>query len=233
MVRANDLSIYERESASWWNPRSAAFRSLHSVNAFRVEILREWLGADLTGRVVADLGCGGGLLAEPLLRAGGRVIGVDRSLGSLRAGAERLGATFVQGDLLRSPLCDASADVVLLADVLEHVEPASAVLAEAARILKPGGHLYVNTINRTARAKLLAVDLAEALRLVPRGTHDHRLFVEPEELRASAERLGLSMCRVQGESVDVTRTALRWAIVLRRSHDLSVGYSALFRKVSA
>jgi 2-polyprenyl-3-methyl-5-hydroxy-6-metoxy-1,4-benzoquinol methylase len=68
---------------------------------------------------------------------------------------------------------------------------------------------------------------------VPRGTHDHRLFVEPEELRASAERLGLSMCRVQGESVDVTRTALRWAIVLRRSHDLSVGYSALFRKVSA
>ncbi|MBL8863672.1 MAG: 3-demethylubiquinone-9 3-O-methyltransferase [Planctomycetes bacterium] len=230
MVRVNDLSIYERESASWWDPRSAAFRSLHSVNAFRVELLREWIGDDLSGRTVADLGCGGGLLAEPLLRAGGRVIGVDQSLGSLRAATERLGARFVRGDLLRSPLADGCADVVLLADVLEHVQPVEAALAEAARVLRPGGFLFVSTINRTARAKLMAVDLAEALRLIPRGTHDHRMFVPPELLRDEASALGLRLSRIQGEAVDVARTALRWAIVLRRSHDLSVGYSALFAK---
>jgi len=233
MVRANDLTIYDREAESWWNPRAAAFRSLHSVNAFRVDILREWIGADLTGRVVADLGCGGGLFAEPLLRAGGRVIGVDQSLGSLRAAAERMGALFVRGDLMRSPLAAECADIVLLADVIEHVSSPRAALAEAARILKPGGFLYVNTINSTARARFMAVELAEALRLIPRGTHDHRLFVSPEFLREEALSLGLRLREIQGESVDLTRTALRWAIVLRRSHDLSVGYSALFVKEQA
>ena len=227
---ANDLELYERHAADWWDPSSPAFRSLHAVNEFRVALLGDWLGTRLAGQVVVDLGCGGGLLSEPLARAGARVVGVDLSRGSLRAASDRVGPRFVQGDVLRAPLADATADVVLLADVLEHVHDVPAVLREAARLLKPGGACYVNTINRTRRATWLAVRIAEGVRLVPRGTHDPKLFVPPDELRQQAWRVGLVLDELQGESVSLWRTLRRWAVSLERSADLSVGYSALFRK---
>lgn len=230
MTTPNDLSIYERRAADWWNPRASAFRSLHSVNHFRVELLREWLGEELSGRLVIDLGCGGGLLTAPLAKAGARVIGLDLSHGSLKTATEHLGARFVRADLLRVPLADGLADVVLAADVIEHVGDSDAAVQEASRLLRPGGVLYVNTINRTRRAKLLAIDLAEGVGLVPRGTHDANLFIGPDELRRSAWRHGLVLEELQGESVNVLKTVSRWAISLRRSDDLSVGYSALFRK---
>jgi len=231
-TRANDLAIYERHAADWWDERSPAFRSLHRVNEFRTALLDEWLGKRLHGKRALDLGCGGGLLSAYLAQRGARWIGVDLSGASLRTGSERLGARFAQADVLRLPVGDATMDVVLAADVLEHVPSLDAALAEASRVLKPGGDLYVNTINRTTRARLLAVGLAEGVGLVPRGTHDARLFVRPDELRASAWKHGLALEALQGESVDLLRTVSRWAIALRKSDDVSVGYSALFRKVA-
>jgi 2-polyprenyl-6-hydroxyphenyl methylase / 3-demethylubiquinone-9 3-methyltransferase len=231
-VQGNDLTLYERHAHEWWNPRSAVFRSLQSVNNFRTEQLREWLGPDLTGRTVLDLGCGGGLLAAPLARAGARVIGIDLSQASLRVALEHAEACFVRGDVLHAPLRADSFDIVLLADVLEHVNSIGDALDEAARLLRPGGLLYVNTINRTQRSKWLAIFVAEGLRLVPRGTHDHALFVSPEDLREKANARNLRCERLQGETVDVLRTAAHWTIVLKRSVDVSVTYSALFRKVS-
>jgi len=233
MVLKNDLTIYERHAEDWWNPRSAAFRSLHSVNEFRVGQLREWLGADLAGRVIVDLGCGGGLLARPLAIAGARVVGVDLSLGSLRTAADHVDAHFVCGDLRSTPFGTGTADVVLLADVLEHVTAIGSALGEAARLLRPGGLLYVNTINRTVRSKWLAIFLAEGLRMVPRGTHDHDLFVAPDTLRREASIRGMQCERIQGESVDLMRTIRSWTIVLKRGDDVSVTYSALFRKEPA
>lgn len=232
-TRANDLAIYERHAADWWNESAPAFRSLHRVNEFRTALLDEWLGKRLHDKRVLDLGCGGGLLSAYLAQRGARWLGVDLSGASLRAGSERLGARFARADVLRLPVADASMDVVLAADVLEHVPSLDAALAEAARVLKPGGDLYVNTINRTTRAKLLAIGVAEGVGLVPRGTHDARLFVRPDELRASAWKHGLTLEALQGESVDVLRTVSRWAIALRRSDDVSVGYSALFKKVAS
>lgn len=230
MAHANDLTLYERHAEQWWNPRSAPFRSLHAVNAHRVGLLRDWLGARLDGLTVVDLGCGGGLLAEPLQRAGARVVGVDLSQGSLRAASAHVGGRFVCGDVRHAPLLDRSADVVLLADLLEHLEDIGPALDEAARLLRYGGLCYVNTINRTARARWLAVGVAEGLGLVPRGTHDARLFVSPARLCEEAARRGLAPERIQGEPVDVLRTALRWAVTLKCGRDLSVMYSALFRK---
>ena len=233
MAQTNDLTLYDRHADQWWDARSKAFRSLHRVNEFRTALLTEWLGTNLEGQVAVDLGCGGGLLCAHLESCGARWIGVDLSFESLKTGQGRLGRRFARADVAHVPLKSGCADLVLAADVLEHVKDTRAVLAEAARLLKPGGALYVNTINRTRRAKLLAVDLAEGVGLVPRGTHDAALFVDPDELRAEAWHLRLSLEELQGESVDVIRTVRSWAIALRRSNDISVGYSALFRKVSS
>ena len=230
-TRANDLSIYERHADEWWNPRSRTFRSLHRVNEFRTALLDDWLGLELTGRRAVDLGCGGGLLSAHVVKRGAQLVGFDLSHASLKTAASKLGAHFARADVQRLPVADASIDIALAADVLEHVPDVDTTLAEIARVLRPGGALYVNTINRTRRAKLLAIDVAEGVGLVPLGTHDATLFVAPDDLRARAWRHGLALEALQGESVDLLRTVSSWAIALRRSDDVSVGYSALLRKV--
>lgn len=229
----NDLDVYERHAASWWNRGHAAFRSLHSVNEFRVALLAQWLAGELRGATVIDLGCGGGLLCAAVREMGARVLGFDLSLASLRSARAELGGTFVRADLRRVPLCAACADVVLLADVLEHVSEPAVALDEAARLLRPGGACYVSTINRTAKARWLAVHVAEGVGLIPRGTHDADLFVSPAELERDALAAGLVLERVQGERVRVWPTVRRRAIVLERSDDVSVAYSALLRKPDA
>lgn len=231
-IRANDLSIYERHAHEWWDPRSRAFRSLHRVNEFRTTLLDDWLGNDLTGQSAVDLGCGGGLLSAHVVKRGARLVGFDLSHASLVTAVSKLGARFARADVQRLPAADASFDLALAADVLEHVPDVGATLAEISRVLRPSGVLYVNTINRTRRAKLLAIDVAEGVGLVPRGTHDAKLFISPDDLRAHAWKSGLALEALQGESVDLLRTVSRWAIALRRSDDLSVGYSALLRKVA-
>ncbi len=226
----NDLGLYERHAESWWDASAPAFRSLHSVNTHRLGVLRGWLGDDWTSRVVADLGCGGGLLARPLAEAGARVIGVDASAASLAQARAHVDGLFVRADIRRVPLTDCSVDVVLLADVLEHVSDVGAVLREAARIARSGGAVFVNTLNRTWRSKLLAIQLAEGLELIPRGTHSHAMFIEPDELARAAWRSGLGLEALAGESLDLPATLRRWAVTLRPSQDIRVGYSALLRR---
>jgi 2-polyprenyl-6-hydroxyphenyl methylase/3-demethylubiquinone-9 3-methyltransferase len=229
-ARSNDLGLYERHADDWWNADSAAFRSLHGVNEHRLRVLRGWIGDELAGRIVVDLGCGGGLLSKPLADAGARVLGCDLSPASLVQAREHVPGVFVNADALRAPLATSCADIVLLADVLEHVENPAAALREAARVLRPGGVAFVNTLNRTHRSRLLAVRVAEGVRLVPRGTHAARLFVRPDELARKAWSVGLILEALQGESLNVLKTLRTWAVSLRPSSDLSVGYSALLRK---
>lgn len=229
----NDLDVYERHAASWWDREHSAFRSLHSVNDFRVALLDEWLAGELAGAHAVDLGCGGGLLCAALRERGARVLGLDLSLASLRSARAQLGGAFVRADLCRVPLREGIADIVLLADVVEHVRDPAVALAQAARLLRPGGACYVSTINRTAKARWLAVHVAEGVGLIPRGTHDAELFVSPAELEHGALAAGLTLERVQGERVRVWPTLRRRAIVLERGADLSVAYSALLRKPNA
>lgn len=231
----NDLSLYDRHGAAWWDDSSTAFRSLRSVKDFRFRALVARYGPRLDGIGLVDLGCGGGLLAIPLAERGARVTGVDisrPSLSTAAAEAHRRGVRcrFVQCDLRNTGLPEASADLVLLSDVLEHVTPPQDALAECARLLKPGGHAFVNTINRTIRARILAVTLAEGLGYVPCGTHDPALFVRPAELRSMAADVGLRCTSMIGESVRILPTLRARAIVLRPSRGLGVSYSAHFVK---
>lgn len=234
-TRANDLEIYERAASSWWDPRAREFRSLRAIQAARAaRLVRVW-GERVRGARIADLGCGGGNLSDPLRAQGAHVIGVDRSAASLDAARAhvlrepgRSRACFVRGDVAAAPLATASCDFVLLGDVVEHVEQPADVLAEAARLLRPGGELFVSTLNATRRARWLAVRLAEGVGLVPRGTHDPRLFLAPARLIALAKEHGLERLEVWGESVRLVRTVLRWTIELEPGDDTSVSYCVRF-----
>lgn len=221
--------LYDRED--WWNPQSRAFRSLRSVSAFRFELLQRWLGTDWRGRTVVDLGCGGGFLTVPLVRAGARVIGVDMAQRALRSARRELGEGWVPvvGDLRAPPIRPASADIVILADVLEHVAEPKAVVAAASALLRPGGHMFVNTISRTSQSRWLAIRLAEGLGYVPAGTHRWELFVTPGELRAMGVAAGLDPVASLGEVPSWWRTLWRGEIVLRASHSMALGYAMLFR----
>ncbi len=233
----NDLRIYDREAAAWWDSASPAFRSLHRVKDFHLALLARHWGERLDGRRIVDLGCGGGLLALPLSERGATVIGVDSSEGSVtaaRAEARHAGAScrFLVADLVHTPFADGSADDVVLSDVLEHLDTPQQAIAEASRLLVPGGRLYVNTINRTLRSRCIAVSLAEGLGLVPRGTHDPALFVRPAELTEFAARAGLRTVRLIGEAPRLFTTLAKRAIALRESRSLAIAYSAFFVKES-
>jgi len=234
----NDLDLYERYSDEWWDPRSSAFRSLRATKGHHLDFLARTLPASDAARAIVDLGCGGGLLSVPLARRGDRLVGVDLSPGSVvsaqrAADRARLDARFVQGDARRAPVSDACADLVLLSDVLEHVDDPRALFVEAARLVRPGGHLFTNTINSTRRAHLLAVTVAEGLGLVPRGTHDPALFVAPRLLDEAAAACGLERVAIEGEAPRLGRTIRTWTVHLRASRSLAVSYCALFRRPAA
>lgn len=223
------------DRGGWWDPQVRAFASLRAVSAFRLALLGEWCRPGLAGRVVVDLGCGGGLLAAPLAQQGARVLGVDLAATALRDARTAAPSGFlpVVGDLSAPPVAPACADFVLLADVLEHVAEPATVVAAAAALLKPGGRLFVNTIARTLRARWLAITLAEGLGYVPKGTHRHDLFVQPEELAAMAAAAGLREVARCGEAPRLWATVRTGAVQLRKSPSLAVGYAMLFAKEAA
>lgn len=230
---AHGEPLFDRRG--WWDPQVRAFASLRAVSAFRLALLDEWLGGDLRGRAIVDLGCGGGLLAAPLVDRGAAVVGVDVAGTALREArtAAPQGFQPVVGDLVAPPVAPACADFVLLADVLEHVEDPVAVVAAAARLLRPGGRLFVNTIARTQRARWLAITLAEGLGYVPKGTHRHDLFVQPAELAAMAASAGLREIARCGEAPRLWATVRSGAVQLRKSPSLAVGYAMLFAREAA
>ncbi|MFK7738731.1 MAG: bifunctional 2-polyprenyl-6-hydroxyphenol methylase/3-demethylubiquinol 3-O-methyltransferase UbiG [Planctomycetota bacterium] len=237
---ATDQSeLFDR--GGWWDPDCREFASLRRVSDFRSALLSRWL-EDVCGKTIVDLGCGGGLLGVPLAAAGAHVVGIDIATAALRAGriqshrirdeAEQTIGSYwpAAASMQEVPLRSGCADVVLLADVLEHVaEPARAV-AEGARLLRPGGQLFVNTIDRTLRSRVLAIWLAEGLGLVPRKTHEWRKFIRPAELDKMADAAGLRLVRRTGEAPRLAATVRRWSIELRESRSTAVGYGALFEK---
>ena len=237
MSAANDLQIYERHASAWWDRSDRFFRSLHSVGNFHAGCMRSEWGEHLQGARLVDLGCGGGGVSLALAAAGAEVLGIDQSPGSVeaarQAAAERgLDAQFQTGDLRQTGLEAASADFVVMSDVLEHIEQPSEAIAEAARILRPGGELFVNTFDRSWWSRFTVVTLAEGLGLVPRGTHDGRLFVRPAELTVFGKEHGLVLRSLQRERPAIFATLRSWTIHLRRARR-GPGYHAFLRRLEA
>jgi 2-polyprenyl-6-hydroxyphenyl methylase/3-demethylubiquinone-9 3-methyltransferase len=185
----NDVRQYEAMTDEWWRPYGA-FAMLRWIAAARAELLPP---APRPGAVLVDLGCGAGLLAPHAARLGYRHLGVDLVAGSLRLAAEH-GVHPVRGDVQRLPLADAVADAVSAGEIFEHVPDLAATVAEACRVLRPGGTLVLDTLAATRRARLLAVTIGERIPGgAPPGIHDPALFVDRAELLAVAARHGVRL----------------------------------------
>ncbi|MCG5452749.1 methyltransferase domain-containing protein [Micromonospora hortensis] len=188
----NDPRQYDDLAGEWWRP-DGAFAMLHWLAEARAALVPPATRPDA---LLVDLGCGAGLLAPHLAGKGYRHVGVDLTRSALVQAAEH-GVLVVQGDATAVPLPDGCADVVSAGELLEHVPAWPRAVAEACRLLRPGGVLVLDTLNDTALARLVAVRIAERLPTVPRGIHDPQLFVDSRALVAECARHGVDL-RLRG-----------------------------------
>ncbi|MBG6069122.1 class I SAM-dependent methyltransferase [Micromonospora ureilytica] len=188
----NDPRQYDDLAGEWWRP-DGAFAMLHWLAEARAALVPPATRLDA---LLVDLGCGAGLLAPHLVGKGYRHVGVDLTRSALVQAADH-GVRVVQGDATAVPLPDGCADVVSAGELLEHVPAWPRAVAEACRLLRPGGVLVLDTLNDTALARLVAVRIAERLPTVPRGIHDPLLFVDARALVAECARHGVDL-RLRG-----------------------------------
>ncbi len=195
----------------WWDPLSE-FRPLHEINPLRLDWIREKV--NIAGKTVVDIGCGGGILSESLARAGANVKGIDLAEKALRVAKLHSLETGVKVDYEKIAAEDlaashpASFDVVTCMEMLEHVPDPQSSITACATLAKPGAHVFFSTINRNAKAYLLAVIGAEyVLRMLPKGTHDYSRFIKPSELDRWCRHAGLEIRQIVGLTYNpVTKT---------------------------
>jgi len=232
-VDPSEVEKFSRMAAEWWDP-TGKFAPLHKFNPVRLKFIRETVTAHVRRDAkslrpferlsLLDIGCGGGLLSEPMWKMGFKVTGVDpseKNIGTARAHAAQSGAVveYRVADAETLAQEGQSFDVVLNMEVVEHVADLRGYLESTAALVKPGGLMFVATLNRTLKALALAKVAAEyILRWLPPGTHDWDKFVAPAELRAMLEDSGLKVLKTQGIAFD----PLGWD--WRLSNDTDVNY---------
>lgn len=208
-VDAAEVEKFARLAQDWWDPKGP-MAPLHRMNPARLTFIRNRLAFDsgvmkpLAGLRLLDIGCGGGLLTEPLARMGATVVGADATAEILEvarrhAAAQGLAIDYRQATAEALLAEGEQFDAVLALEVAEHVAEPRAFLAACAGLVKPGGQLILSTINRTAKSFLMAIVGAEwVLRVLPRGTHDWRRFLTPDELKRHVTAAGLKVAEAKG-----------------------------------
>ncbi len=231
-----EVARFERIARTWWDP-DGAMKTLHRFNPVRIGFVRDraaerWDrdvrgGRPLAGLTVLDVGCGGGLLCEPLARLGATVTGIDPAPTNIEVARLHAARSGLDIDYRQTQVEDLVAqglryDIVLAMEVVEHVADVDLFVSACCRAVKPGGQLYMATLNRTLRAFALAIVGAEyVLGWLPKGTHQWEKFVTPRELADAIAQGGLSVVEEQG--VVFNPLTSTW----RMSSDLSVNYMVL------
>ncbi|HVY50751.1 MAG TPA: bifunctional 2-polyprenyl-6-hydroxyphenol methylase/3-demethylubiquinol 3-O-methyltransferase UbiG [Devosia sp.] len=235
-VNAAEIAKFSAMADAWWDPEGD-FRPLHRFNPVRLayirdQAIRHFARRDnerrpLDGLKVLDIGCGGGLLTEPLCRLGATVTGIDageKNIAVARLHAERMGLAIEYRQMTSETLASEGKrfDIVLNMEVVEHVDNVPLYMKSCAELVAPGGLLFSATINRTLRALALAKFGAEyVLRWLPRGTHDWNRFLTPDELEALITRNGLRI--IDRTGVVYHPLADEW----RQSSDMGINYMLL------
>ena len=234
-IVASEAAHFGAMAGDWWDPNGAS-AMLHKVNPVRLCYIRDQVdqhwGLDehslrpLAGKTALDVGCGAGLLAEPLARLGARVTAIDAAPELIEAAKAHAFGGHLDIDYRSIGVedLDGQFDLVTALEVIEHVvDPQAFVEALVAR-LAPGGLLLLSTPNRTGWSKLLTITLAEGLGRIPRGTHDYDKFIDPDQMRGLLAKAGMEVIDVEGIAFSPTRglhlsedTRLNYLVSCRRA----------------
>ncbi len=206
MTNADPLELekFSQLAHRWWDP-SSEFKPLHEINPLRLDYINRI--APLSGKIVLDVGCGGGILAESMAALGAQVTGIDLGDKALQVAKLHLLESGRQVEYHNIAVEDLAAeqpghyDVVTCMELLEHVPDPGSTVQACAQLAKPGGHVFFSTLNRNPKSYLFAVIGAEyLLKLLPRGTHDYDKFIKPSELAQYCRDAGLDVNDITGMS---------------------------------
>lgn len=233
-IDPSEVAKFEAMAAEWWDP-NGKFKPLHMLNPCRLDYITSQIAAEFdrdlrkespfAGLRILDIGCGGGLLSEPMARLGAEVVGADaaaRNIPVAQVHAEQSGLTVDYRHTSAEALADAGEqfDVVLNMEVVEHVADPQAYLTACQQLLRPGGLHICSTINRNAKSYAMAIVGAEyVMRWLPKGTHEWKKFITPDELYALIETAGLSP--VDRKGFVFNPITWQWSLSAK---DLSVNY---------
>ena len=236
-VNKKEIEKFSNMADEWWNPHGK-FKPLHKFNPIRIKYIKENIinhfntknkNKPLFGINILDIGCGGGLLSEPMCRLGANITGIDASIKNIKTAkfhAKKNGLKI--NYICSSPeklKISKKFDVILNMEIVEHVEDISFFLKSCSKLLKKNGLMFVATINKTLKSYVFAIVGAEyVLRWLPIGTHEWEKFVKPEDLKKILAKNNLSLKKIDGMHFNLIKD--EWGI----SKDLSVNYIAKFLK---
>ena len=225
-VDPKEIQKFSDMAKTWWDPQGP-FRPLHRFNPIRIEYITQQLqkqNPTLSGLQMLDIGCGGGLLSEPMARLGAKVTAIDASeknieIAKLHAKESGLTIRYHHQTVDQLLVKKTRFDVILNMEVIEHVQDPALFLKHSAALLKPGGIMFVATLNRTIKSYLFAIIGAEyILRWLPRGTHEWHKFIKPSEMEAMLSDTGCHRQALTG--VTFNPLTQSWSL----SDDLSINY---------
>ena len=227
-ILADEVSQFSQHAGDWWDPNGPE-AMLHKLNPVRLKYVRDqidqhWQGDEcsrtpLDGKTALDVGCGAGLLAEPLARMGAKVTGLDAASPLIAVAQEHAKASGLNIDYRSGELAELQGqfDLITCMEVIEHVADPAVFVKELARRLAPNGLLILSTPNATGWSKLLTITLAEGLGRIPKGTHDFDKFIAPDRMKSLLGDAGLKCIDVEGIAWSPTRS-------LHLSEDLRLNY---------
>lgn len=228
-ARPDELFKFNQLADQWWD-EAGAFAALHAINPLRLGFIEQH--TEVSGRRGLDVGCGGGILSEALAHAGAEITALDLAADTLAAArihaeAHGLNIHYQLADILSfAPAHPHAFDFITCMEMLEHVDEPAAVVQALAHAVKPGGWVFLSTLNRNPKSWLFGIVAAEyLLKLVPRGTHDHKRFITPAELARMARTAGLTPVAFSG----ITYNPLTQAYAIN-PQDLDVNYLLACRR---